>query len=57
MRVLELFSGTGSISKICDELDWECVSVDINDNYDTPTIMTDVMTWNYKKTFQPDILI
>tara|TARA_R110001599_G_scaffold340685_1_gene561230 strand:- start:1439 stop:2065 length:627 start_codon:yes stop_codon:yes gene_type:complete len=51
MRVLELFSGTGSISKICDELDWECVSVDINDNYDTPTIMTDVMTWNYKEDF------
>tara|TARA_R110000787_G_scaffold234035_4_gene340918 strand:+ start:596 stop:1222 length:627 start_codon:yes stop_codon:yes gene_type:complete len=51
MRVLELFSGTGSISKICDELDWECVSIDINNDFSTPTIMTDIMIWNYKKDF------
>ena len=51
MRVLELFSGTGSISKICDELEWECVSVDINNKFSTPTIITDIMTWDYKMDF------
>jgi len=54
MRVLELFSGTGSISKICDELGWECVSVDINDDFHTPTIMTDIMTWNYQDDYDKD---
>jgi len=29
VRVLESFSGTGSIKKVCDQLGWECISVDI----------------------------
>ena len=28
-RVLELFSGTGSIGKCCKELGWESISVDL----------------------------
>ena len=28
MRVLELFSGTGSVTKYCKQRGWECVSVD-----------------------------
>ena len=29
MKVLELFSGTRSVGKICDELGWETISVDM----------------------------
>ncbi len=29
MKVLELFSGTGSIGKVCKQLDWDVVSVDM----------------------------
>ena len=29
MKVLELFSGTGSVKKVCDKLEWESVSVDM----------------------------
>jgi len=28
-KVLELFSGTGSVGKVCDQLGWESVSVDL----------------------------
>lgn len=44
MRVLELFSGTRSVGKCCDELGWESVSLDINDNCD---IKCDIMEWDY----------
>jgi site-specific DNA-cytosine methylase len=50
-RVLELFSGTGSVSKVCDQLGYEVVSVDINDQYHEPTIKTDIMTWDYKSEY------
>jgi site-specific DNA-cytosine methylase len=29
IKVLELFSGTGSVGKVCKQLDWEIVSVDL----------------------------
>ena len=48
MRVLELFSGSGSISKICKERDWECVSLDIDGRAD---INIDIMKWDYVNAF------
>ena len=48
MRVLELFSGSGSISKICRERDWECVSLDIDGRAD---INIDIMKWDYVNAF------
>lgn len=45
MRVLELFSGTGSIGKCCDALGYECISLDIDDRAD---IVCDILVWDYK---------
>jgi len=43
MRVLELFSGTGSVGKVCKEKDWEVISLDLK-NAD---INCDIMNWDY----------
>ena len=46
MNILELFSGTGSIGKICKELDWNCLSID----RDLPAdINIDILEWDYKQ--------
>ena len=48
MKVLELFSGTGSVKKICDELGWECISVDITDKLHPVDYKVDILEWDYK---------
>ena len=50
MRILDLFSGTGSIPKQVTELD-ECVSVDISGDFHQPTILADILEWDYKSAF------
>ena len=50
MRILDLFSGTGSVPKQLNEDD-ECVSVDISGDFHTPTILTDIMEWDYKSAY------
>mgnify|MGYP003121338750 CR=1 FL=1 len=46
MRVLELFSGTGSVKKVCDKLQWESVSVDMILPADH---QVDIMEFDYKQ--------
>jgi site-specific DNA-cytosine methylase len=46
MRLLELFSGTGSVRKAVGERFLEIVSVDILPKFN-PTIETDILTWDY----------
>ena len=46
MNVLELFSGTGSVSKVCKQIGWETLSVDIDGRAD---INCDILEWDYKK--------
>ncbi len=46
IKVLELFSGTRSIGKCCDALDWESVSVDMILPADH---QVDIMDFNYKQ--------
>jgi len=46
MNVLELFSGTRSVGKVCDQLGWESLSVDIDGRAD---INTDILKWDYKE--------
>lgn len=54
IRVLELFSGTGSVSKVCDQYPdkYEVWSLDICSKFHTPTILTDIMQWQYQ-IFEP----
>jgi site-specific DNA-cytosine methylase len=47
-RLLELFSGTGSVSKAVGHLYDEIVSIDILEKF-KPTEISDILTWNYKK--------
>lgn len=46
-RLLELFSGTGSISKVFRERGWECVTLD-NDPKARPDILCDIRDWDFK---------
>tara|TARA_R110000824_G_scaffold61321_2_gene163159 strand:+ start:31 stop:729 length:699 start_codon:yes stop_codon:yes gene_type:complete len=47
MKVLELFSGTGSVGKICNEYNYDCVSVDITDKLHPVTHLVDILKWDY----------
>jgi len=47
MRVLELFSGTGSVKKVGIKLGYEVISLDLTD----ATICCDILNWNYKEAF------
>ena len=44
MKLLELFSGTGSVGKAAEELGFDVVSLDLKD----ANINTDILNWNYK---------
>ena len=46
MNVLELFSGTGSVGKVCKDIGWNVVSLDLDERAD---IVCDILDWDYKK--------
>ena len=48
MRLLELFSGTGSVSKAVGHLYDEIISIDILEKFN-PTEVSDILKWDYKK--------
>jgi len=48
MKLLELFSGTGSVSKSVGHLYDEIISIDILEKFN-PTEVADILKWNYKK--------
>tara|TARA_R110001592_G_scaffold59567_2_gene180716 strand:+ start:1537 stop:2181 length:645 start_codon:yes stop_codon:yes gene_type:complete len=51
VRCLELFSGTKSVGKCCEELGWETVSVDLIMEADH---QCDIMTFDYKQYKKDD---
>ena len=54
MKILDLFSGTGSITKTMQEIfgDCEVVSVDIDPKFE-PTIVSDILKLDYKSLWKP----
>ena len=48
MKLLELFSGTGSVRKAVGHKYEEVISLDILESFN-PTICTDIMQWDYKQ--------
>ena len=46
LKVLELFSGTGSIGKVCKEVGYSSLSLDLELEAD---ININIMDWDYKK--------
>ena len=48
MKCLELFCGTKSVGKCCNELGWESVSVDFDKKFN-PTHLCDILEWDYKQ--------
>ena len=54
MNVLELFSGTGSIGKVCDKLGWNAISVDL----ELPaTHECDVMDFDYNNILKTILIL
>ena len=49
LRVLELFSGTGSVGRAFEARGWEVVSVDITDRFLKPTHLANILEWDYKQ--------
>tara|TARA_R110000765_G_scaffold106117_2_gene196441 strand:+ start:5230 stop:5871 length:642 start_codon:yes stop_codon:yes gene_type:complete len=48
MKVLELFCGTKSVGKYCNELGWESISLDFDKKFN-PTHLCDILEWDYKQ--------
>ena len=48
MKILELFKGSGSITKYYEGTDNEVISLDFEKKYE-PNICCDIMDWNYKE--------
>jgi len=56
MRVLELFSGTGSFSKVCREFGWKTFEIDNNSNFN-PDLCKDILDLKLNEIpFKPDII-
>ena len=53
MKLLDLFTGTGSVARVARELGNEVTSLDINPRCE-PTVCADILHLNYRDTFSPN---
>ena len=51
-RMLDLFSRTGSVGQFFEQYGYEVTSVDSAKHF-APTIVTDILKWDYESAFQP----
>ena len=56
LRVLDLFSGTGSVGRVFQMEGYELVSVYSDPRFE-PTIVADIMEWDYAAAFPPGHLM
>ena len=52
--MLDLCCGTGSVGDVFEQAGFTVISVDREERYQ-PTILTDILTWDYRNAFCPDI--
>ena len=52
LRLLDLYSGYGSVAEVFQAQGYEVVTVDIDPTF-RPTIQADMLTWEYWKDFSP----
>ena len=52
LRLLDLYSGYGSVAEVFQARGYEIVTVDIDPTF-APTIQVDMLTWEYWKDFSP----
>jgi hypothetical protein len=56
MRLLNIFSGTGSVSKPWKEAGHQVIDLDIDNSFN-PVILQDILEWNYKELpWIPDVI-
>ena len=52
MKLLDLFTGTGSVKNIAEELGYSVTSLDIDPKF-RPTHVADINVFDYKSHFKP----
>ena len=46
MKLLELFAGTKSVSKVFEAAGWDCITLDLSEKH-KPTILVNILEWDY----------
>ena len=55
MKLLELFSGTGSVGRPFRDNGWDVVSVDLDGRFH-PEVNEDILLWDYTQAQTPDVI-
>ena len=55
-KMLDLFSGTGTVGKVLEEQGYHVTSLDHDPKFH-PTILTDIMEWDYRAEYPLTILM
>lgn len=53
MKILDLFSGSGSVAKVAENLGHKVITLDICDKLCRPDVLIDVLKWDYASAYKP----